>query len=31
LFRITGAFFAVPVEFLASNPLGWSLGGVATT
>lgn len=31
LFRITGAFFAVPVEFLASNLLGWSLGGVATT
>ena len=31
LFRITGAFFAVPVEFLASSLLGRSLGGVATT
>jgi uncharacterized membrane protein len=31
LFRITGAFFAVPVEFLARNLLGRGLGGVATT
>jgi uncharacterized membrane protein len=31
LFRITGAFFAVPVEFVAGSVFGWSLGGVTTT
>jgi uncharacterized membrane protein len=31
LFRITGAFFAMPVDFLASNLFGRSLGSVATT
>lgn len=31
LFRITGAFFAVPVEFVARNLFGRNLGGVATT
>jgi uncharacterized membrane protein len=31
LFRVTGAFFAVPVEFLARSLLGRNLGGVATT
>ncbi|MBI2564357.1 MAG: DUF502 domain-containing protein, partial [candidate division NC10 bacterium] len=31
LFRSTGAFFAVPVEFLAGNMFGRSLGGVTAT
>ena len=27
LFQVTGAIFAVPVEFLAGHLVGWSLGG----